>query len=910
MNTTRLWLLIIAATCAKGMVRSNGRPWEESFRLPETVIPEHYELYMHPDLSAKTFSGRVTISLTSQEPRDHFLVHSQWLTITNTSLISKKGNQSQDVHIIEAFSYEPHQFWVVRMDQVEAGSFELTLHFSGSLINGILGYYYSDYTDGNGKSRGLATTKFQPTYARRAFPCFDEPGFKSTYSLTLVRPSQEYRALSNMPVKKETQDSPSIGLTEVAFEKSLPMVTYLVCFIVCDFTFKEAIMDSGMPFRVYAREDRLSDINYALEVGKSVLQMYEGMFDLPFPLPKSDMVGIPDYSSGATEHWGIITFRETAIYYNSKDSSSANKQRVASVISHEMAHQWFGNLVTLKWWDDLWLNEGFASYVEYKGVAHVEPSWEMGFHFVCVCLTPALKLDEQLTSHPVILPVTNTEQISGMFDFITYKKGASVLRMLEDFMGEYFQIGINAFLKKFMYTNAVTQDLWNELTTAWAGHVPVGAKSDVGAIMNTWTQQMGYPVVTVKRAAPDTLVFSQQRFLLDPSAQYNPDDSPFRYKWDVPVSYITSANSTVQQSWFNHEDSTLEVKVPAEVTWVKVNVYYKGFYRVNYEADMWSELGKLCASQALSAADRAGLYSDVFALADAGLLSYTVPLDFSRNLASESDYVPWDAMTATFVDIQRLLASSDAYQPFKDYVSSLVEPLYSSLGWDDEGDHLRRLLRTDVVTLACISGSDACLEAAARKIESWVLDATSPLPLDARRQSYRWGVVKEGDREMWEVMWQRALGETSATETDNLYYGMANFQDTSILQSYIELSMKEENVRSQNFLAILEYISTNPVGNSLVWDWVRSNWEWLVERYTINDRYLGQLIPRICRYFATGQKLTEMEEFFSQYPEAGAGERYRQQAIETVKYNIRWVNDNAATILAWLQAPLPSAGNH
>ncbi|XP_045115492.1 glutamyl aminopeptidase-like isoform X2 [Portunus trituberculatus] len=892
------------------MVRSIDRPWEESFRLPETVIPEHYELYMHPDLSVKTFSGRVTISLTSQEPRDHFLVHSQWLTITNTSLVSKKGSQSQDVHIIEAFSYEPHQFWVVRMDQVEAGSFELTLHFSGSLVNGILGYYYSDYTDGNGKLRGMATTKFQPTYARRAFPCLDEPGFKSTYSLTLVRPSQEYRALSNMPVKKETQDSPSSGLTEVAFEKSVPMVTYLVCFIVCDFTFKEVILESGMPFRVYARENHLSDTNYALEVGKSVLQMYEGMFDLPFPLPKSDMVGIPDYSSGATEHWGIITFRETAIYYNDKDSSAANKQRVASVISHEMAHQWFGNLVTLKWWDDLWLNEGFASYVEYKGVAHVEPNWEMEFQFCTRTLLPVLGDDALVSSHPIIQTVETPDQINSIFDKIAYNKGASVLRMLEDFMGESFQIGINAFLKKFMYANAVTQDLWNELTRAWAGHVPVGAKSDVGAIMNTWTQQMGFPVVTVKRAAPDTLAFSQQRFLLDPNAQYNPDDSPFRYKWDVPVSYITSANSTIQRSWFNHEDSTLEVKVPAEVTWVKVNVHYKGFYRVNYEVDMWNELGKLCASQALSTADRAGLYSDVFALADAGLLSYTVPLDLSRNLASESDYVPWDAMTATFVGIQRLLASSDAYQSFKDYVSSLVEPLYCSLGWDGEGDHLRRLLRTDVVTLACISGSDTCLEAAARKIESWILDSNSPLPLDARRQSYRWGVVKEGGREMWEVMWQRALAETSATETDNLYFGMANFQDTSVLQSYIELSMKEENVRSQNFLSILEYISTNPVGNSLVWDWVRSHWEWLVERYTINDRYLGQLIPKICRYFATGQKLTEMEAFFSQYPEAGAGERYRQQAIETVKYNIRWVNDNAATILAWLQALPPSPGNH
>lgn len=892
------------------MVRSSDRPWEDSFRLPETVIPDHYELYIHPDLSAKTFSGRVTISLTSHEPRDHFLVHSQWLTITNTSLVNKKGNQSQDVHINESFSYEPHQFWVVCTEEVEAGLYDLTLHFNGSLQNGILGFYYSTYSDDNGKSRGLATTKFQPTYARRAFPCFDEPGFKSTYSITVVRPSQGYRALSNMPVKKETHDLPSAGLTEVAFEKSLPMVTYLVCFIVCDFSFREVIMDSGMPFRVYSPENHLNDTSYAMEVGTSVLQMYEGMFDLPFPLPKSDMVAIPDYSSGATEHWGIITFRETAIYYNSKESSSANKQRVATVISHEMAHQWFGNLVTLKWWDDLWLNEGFASYVEYKGTAYVEPNWEMDFQFCTRTLLPVMEDDALVSSHPIIQTVETPDQINAIFDKISYNKGASILRMLEDFMGEYFQIGVNAFLKKYEYSNAVTQDLWNELTAAWAGHVPDGAKGDVGAIMNTWTQQMGYPVVTVKRSAPDTLVLSQKRFLLDPSAEYNPDESVFKYKWDVPVSYTTSANSVVQRSWFNHENSTLELKVPADVTWVKVNMQYKGFYRVNYEPDTWNELGKLCASQGLTAADRAGLYNDVFAMANARLLNYSVALDFSRNLAGESDYVPWNTMSSNLINIMRLLASTEAYQPFKDYMSGLVEPLYTSLGWEDEGNHLERLLRTDVVRLACISGSDTCLDTAAGKIQSWVLDATSPLPLDTRRQSYRWGVVKEGELEMWEVMWQRALEETSATETDNLYFGMANFQDISVLQRYIELSKDEKNVRRQNFLSILQYISTNPVGTDLVWDWVKSNWEWLVERYTINDRYLGQLIPNICLYFATEEKLTEMEAFFSQYPEAGAGQRYREQAIETVKYNIHWVNDNAATILAWLQAFPSPHGNH
>ncbi|XP_050691073.1 glutamyl aminopeptidase-like [Eriocheir sinensis] len=861
-------MAVIVAGHGKDMTKSSDRPWEDSFRLPDTVLPQHYELYIHPDLTSKTFTGQVTISLLSQEPRDHFLVHAQWLTITSSSLVSVTDNQTQAVRINETIDYEPHQFFVVRTEQVAAGSFQLTLHFSGSLEKGILGFYYSDYTDDNGKTSGLATTKFQPTYARRAFPCFDEPSFKSTYSLTVVRPSEGYRALSNMPVKKETADSPSAGLTEVAFEKSVPMVTYLVCFIVCDFSYKETILESGMPFRVYAPAHHLSDTDYALEVGKSVLQMYEGMFDLPFPLPKSDMVAIPDYSSGATEHWGIITFRETAIYYNANESSAANKQRVASVISHEMAHQWFGNLVTLKWWDDLWLNEGFASYVETKGVAYVEPDWDMGSQFCTSTLLPVLGIDSLLSSHPIIQAVETPDQINAIFDSISYNKGASILRMLENFMGESFQTGINNFLKKFEYANAVTQDLWNELTAAWAGSVPEGQKGDVGAIMNTWTQQMGFPVVTVKRSAPNTFTLSQERFLLDPNAEYDPNDSVFRYKWDVPVSYTTSADSTVQRSWLYHENSTLELAVPAEVTWIKVNMQYMGYYRVNYEPDMWAELGKLCASKALKASDRAGLYSDVFALADAALINYTVALDFSRNVANESDYVPWYSMATAFSNLQPLLASTDANLPFKDYVSSLVEPLFISLGWEDNGNHLTRLLRTEVVRLSCLSGGEACLGTAAAEIQSWILDPKYQLPLDTRRQVYRWGVVKGGTQATWDLMWQRAADETSATETDNLYFGMANFQDEAILLRYIEQSMDEKFVRSQNFLRILEYISTNPAGNDLVWGWGPS-WQ--------------------------------MEAFFSQYPDAGAGQLNREQAIERVKYNIRWVNDNTNTILAWLQ---------
>ncbi|XP_063595793.1 glutamyl aminopeptidase-like [Penaeus indicus] len=415
------WGGIMVEKTVKKLKTSSGRPWEDEFRLPNSTHPDHYDLYLHPDLDTKTFSGHVTIHVTTSETRDHFLVHTKWLNISQTKVVKVvEGETTEDVNIIEAFEYEPNEFWVIRTSVVEAGSYQISMSFSGSLKTGLVGFYYSDYTDEEGVQRGLATTKFEPTYARRAFPCFDEPTFKSTYTVTIVRPSERYIALSNMPIKglvetvmlqfneysrfyeeftfwmsndiciigglrrcflklfhrglattkfeptyarrafpcfdeptfkstytvtivrpseryialsnmpikNEVAGQPSESLTEVTFDKSVPMVTYLVCFIVCDFTYKETILSSGMPFRVYAPKGRIENSEYALDIGAKILQMYEVMFDLLFPLPKSDMAAIPDYSSGATEHWGIITFRETSIFYNQNQSSAVNKQRV------------------------------------------------------------------------------------------------------------------------------------------------------------------------------------------------------------------------------------------------------------------------------------------------------------------------------------------------------------------------------------------------------------------------------------------------------------------------------------------------------------------------------------------------------------------------------------------------------
>ncbi|XP_066990177.1 glutamyl aminopeptidase-like [Macrobrachium rosenbergii] len=877
---------------------SDAAPWEDDFRLPSSVRPSHYDLYLHPDLGSKTFAGSLTITLDSLESRDYFLLHTKWLRIYDTKISRVESGRSQEVEIIEEFEYEPNEFWVVKVPLQEAGVFQISMKFSGSLTKAILGFYHSEYTDVSGVKRGLATTKFEPTYARRAFPCFDEPSFKSTYSVTVVRPSERYIALSNMPVKVEKKDAPSPDLTEVTFEKSVPMVTYLVCFIVCDFTYKEVLMKSGMPFRVYAPEGRVKYTQFALETGVSILQMYEGMFDLPFPLPKSDMAAIPDYSSGATEHWGIITYRETNIFFNENRSSAANKQRVASVVAHELAHQWFGNLVTLDWWNDLWLNEGFASYVEFKGVDHVFPDWQMDAQFQCKTLPSVMDIDASLSSHPIVQTVGNNDQINAMFDAISYQKGSSVLRMLEDFMGEAsFQKGINAFLKKFAYDNAVTKDLWTELTLAWDGQ----EKRSVGDIMDTWTRQMGYPVVSVSQSGSDSFSLKQSRFLQDPQATFDPSETDYSYKWDVPISYITSSSKDAQRSWLYRDMDVLVLKTDSPVSWIKVNLSQKGFYRVNYEPAMWRQLEQLCTNKVLGPSERASLLSDALALADAALLDYDVALDMTRTLASDREYVPWDTAAGHLVVLTKLLIGTGASEAFNKYMSNLAGSVYKELGWEDSGEHLKKLLRIDIVSVACASGDGDCLKEAARLLKSWIKDAEFPLPLGTRRQIYRWGIT-EGSQECWDVMWQRSLEEQNATELDNLYYGMANVQNAETLQKYIELAKDEKNVRCQNFLNVLQYISSNPMGCDLVWDWVRENWPWLVARYTLNDRYLGQMVPNISRYFTTEEKLKEMKEFFVKYPEGGAGELCRKQALETVEFNINWLERNAQTILQWLKS--------
>ncbi|KAK7085111.1 hypothetical protein SK128_002659, partial [Halocaridina rubra] len=741
----------------------------------------------------------------------------------------------------------------------------------------------------------IATSKFQPTDARSAFPCFDEPSFKSSFNTTLVRPTEGYIALSNMPVQKERANYPSPGLTEVIFEKSVPMVTYLACFIVCDFEYVEVMTKENKPFRVYATADQMNRTVYARDIGVDVLNYFEEYFEVEYPLPKQDMIAIPDFISGAMEHWGLITYREVNLLYDDKGSSSYNKQRVASVIAHELAHMWFGNLVTLDWWDDLWLNEGFASYIEYKGVANYEKDWDMEGQFVIDDLQRVMVLDAQLSSHPIVQAVNHPDEITEIFDSISYSKGASVLRMLENFMGpDEFRKGVRNFLRRFKYANAITQDLWDELEKVSA------AKLDISRIMDTWTRQMGYPVLSVKKAIANSnkLEVRQSRFLLDPTA-VSADDSPYNYRWDVPVTFVTDTSSRIQV-WFDKDMDKLVMDMPPGATWIKMNVGQYGYYKVNYEASMWQDLISLLKDNhtALSAPDRSSLLDDAFSLAAADQLPYDTVLSLVSYMKKETHYIPWKTVGSHLSKMGRLLRKTKAYPYFRKYIVNLVKDHVERLGWNDEGSHLERRNRLNLMALACNNGYDPCIEGAYQRLVLWIQNPSYFIPPNTRSLVYKYGMEKAAFEE-WETMQERYATEVNAQEKSKLAVGLSSSKEDWITERWMALAKNESIVRGQDYLIMLSNIASNPWNTHIVWSFVKANWPYLVERFSLNNRYLGRMVKDVSTRFTSQNELDDLKEFFEKYPNAGSGARSRKQALEEIQKNVGWIDKHSEHLYEW-----------
>uniref|UniRef100_A0AAG5CP51 glutamyl aminopeptidase n=1 Tax=Anopheles atroparvus TaxID=41427 RepID=A0AAG5CP51_ANOAO len=889
------------------------------FRLPRHIRPVHYELWLHPDLQRETFAGRVGIDLNVTEPTNYIVLHSKMLTITETVLrqLTAHGGEGSapEVGIARTYEVPEHEYWVIETQaDIAAGDYRLSMQFNGSLADRIIGFYSSKYLDKQtNTTRKIATSKFEPTFARQAFPCFDEPQLKAEYTIHLVHPDGDgYEALSNMNVKETVNGQPSTGLATTTFERSVSMSTYLVVFIVSDFVYEEMMIQpvhgNDFKLRVYATRYQKDNIGYALRTARTIIEHYVQYFGIAYPLPKLDMAAIPDFVSGAMETWGLVTYRETSILYNAATSSTANKQRVAGVIGHELAHMWFGNLVTMKWWNELWLNEGFASYIEYKGIQAAEPDWGIEEQFLIDDLHGVLNLDATLGSHPIVVSVESPNQITEIFDTITYSKGASVIRMLEDFVQpEVFRQGVTNYLNKLSFDNGVSEDLMRELDAL----VPDVSVSDV---MDTFTKQKGLPVVTVQSNAYQ-YILTQQRFLADKDA-IETEVSPFNYRWYIPITYVTSdEKESVRRDWFPNDKDQLVIEFPSGTGngWIKLNFRQIGYYRVNYPVEMWQKFGAALRENVntFTIGDRTGLLNDAFALADATMLTYDIALELTRYLEKETEYVPWSAIASKLKTIRNLLYNFNSYDDITSYTQRLVSDAAAQVGWEvpETGKHMENLLRTTILDLACSFGHNECLAEAGKRFLEWLNDGAIVHP-DLRSIVYTYGIQSNGVTVAdWERVLERFRTENDANEKTKLMVALASYPDQRTMRRFLDLSWDVTLIRTQDQLSCIQYIAANRHGEQPAWEHVRENWERLVARFTLGERNLGRMIPSVTGRFTTRARLTELQDFFARYPEAGAGVAARRQAIETIENNMSWLARNEANVAAWLKqdgAPTPA----
>ncbi|MGH8066855.1 MAG: M1 family metallopeptidase, partial [Candidatus Entotheonellia bacterium] len=702
-------------------------------------------------------------------------------------------------------------------------------------------------------------------------------------------------AISNMPVIGETPHA-SGGKT-VHFSETPIMSTYLLAIMVGEFECVEAQAE-GTLVRVWTTPGKKEQGRFALDASCRLLSFYNNYFGIPYPLPKLDLIAIPDFAAGAMENWGAITYREVALLVDPEHSSAATKQRVAIIIAHEIAHMWFGNLVTMEWWNDLWLNEGFASWIEYKAVDHLFPEWDMWTQFIFADSGPAMSLDGLRNTHPIEAEVKTPHDINELFDAISYSKGAAIIRMLEQFLDEEtFRRGLVHYLSSHKYGNARTEDLWAALA-----HV---SGKPVKAIMDTWTKQPGYPFLHVDEEPLEhghpVLSLVQQRFFLDHDAALDRQDASL---WRIPVGIKSAVAKTPHFTMLERQEATVRLPEPLPAgdgsPWIVVNAGRTGFFRVNYSAEMWDRLRPAIESKALPTADRLGLESDAFALMRAGYLPAPQFLALVSAYTQEREYPVWSDLAGSLGWLSTMLASEPFEPQLKAFARDLLRPIVAHLGWEPRHheSHLDALLRGIVLHEIGHYDEAAVIAEARARFDRYVRDPQAVHP-DLRSTVLNLAAYG-GERSTYETLREVERRATLQEEKLRALGALTHFQQQDLLREALDLSLSPA-VRSQDTIRVVAGVAANPHGCELAWEYVKTHWAEFDRRYGGGGFLLMRLIEAVTSHFATLSKEQEVAEFFLVHPAPSAA-RTVQQCLERIRINTRWLTNNRLELTAWSKA--------
>ncbi|HSR89581.1 MAG TPA: M1 family metallopeptidase [Candidatus Udaeobacter sp.] len=857
--------------------------------LPNSIVPAHYEIHLQPDFVNFTFAGTVSININIHESVDKIILHAADLEIKSSDVAVWFDENNSVVCKEINFDAEAQTATFAFPNQLPKGEAILKIKYTGILNDKMVGFYRSKYVTASGQEKYLATTQFEATDARRALPCWDEPARKATFDVNLIVP-KNLVALSNMPVKS-TKVLENTDLQTVSFERTPIMSTYLLAFVVGEFEFVETKTNNGTLVRVYTMLKKSHQGMFALDVGRRSLELYNNYFAFPYPLPKLDMIAIPDFASGAMENWGLVTYRENALLIDETNSSSASKQRVAEVVAHELAHQWFGNLVTMQWWTNLWLNEGFASWMASFVLDKLFPEWDIWTQFLADDYADALSLDGLRSTHPIEIPVNNPNEISQIFDAISYSKGASVIRMIHDFLGaDIFRDGLRVYLKRHAYSNAVTEDLWQALAEV--------SGQPVQKIMNTWTKQAGYPLIQIIQENENICAFSQKRFLASgqPLTKDEADQN-----WHIPLA--AELNHESGQSDFTKyifSDTSPKINID-KINFIKLNSAQIALARVNYLPQQWQKLAQAVTNGLLSPADRYGILSDALALVIAGHLSSAELINLLSAYKTEDNFVVWAVILRSLGVLGNVLEETPEKIYFESFAKSTLAPIVSRLGWEESADesHTTKLLRGNVLSSMGSYGHDQTVAEAKSRFKNHAANI-SPAEPNLRHAIYG-TAAKHGDKEVFASVVGLYQKETFQEEKVRLLSALGRFADSEFLPTVLEYGFNSGEVRSGDFIYLLGSMGGHANGRRAAWNFLTSNWSSFTQRYAAGGlKMLGRIISLICDGFINKEDAKIIEQFFKDNP-APSADRSIAEAIERINVRAAWYERDKDIIIEALK---------
>ena len=849
-------------------------------RLFETFQPQHYILNLKPNRQTMSFNGEVII--TGQKlgrPSQRLTFHQVGLEISQAHVTyhDKKGDREIVVDRINSHK----AFDEVRLHAKEMmfpGRYTISLKFKGKITKQMNGMYPCFFKH-DGKEKKLIATQFESHHAREVFPCVDEPEAKATFDLILTSPAGE-AVIANTPIKNQTKSKDGL-VTE--FETTPKMSTYLLAFVYGEIGYLEAKTKQGVVVRTYATPDNVEITDFALETAVKILDFYNDYFAINYPLPKCDLIALPDFAAGAMENWGCITFREQALLVDPEHTSLGNKQYVALVVAHELAHQWFGNLVTMRWWSDLWLNEGFASWIEYLAVDHLYPEWHMWTQFVVDEQQQALKMDALEHTHPIEVPVNHPDEIRTIFDAISYSKGASVIHMLHDYLGaDTFRDGLRYYLKKHSYQNTDTVDLWSAFEEI--AHKPVKS------FMHTWTSQPGFPLVSAD-VNSKSVEIHQERFFI------NPKHSKLTAEhWPVPL---------LSQDQLNLElfDKARDKSLVQEVTKLKLNQGQSGFYRTIYNASHLERLGEQIKKGHLSSIDRLGLLADLFEAARAGYCDTVDALHFLQNFQSESDYAVWDTIASIIGSIRLAVADEELRDSMKTFIRKLIAEQLKRLGWERKkaDSHFDKLLRPIILGLAASADEPAvikrCLElfekiTTCEQVAADLRTAPSStkvkrgVDIDPDLRGTVFGTAsRHGDKHTFDKLLKLHNNAKLSEERVTLSAALTGFEQPELIDKSLAI-ITTDDIRIQDVVYWIAYSFLNRHSRTQSWQWLQDNWVWLKDNLG-TDLSFYRLPIYAARSFSDESFLKDYKKFFSSVMSPAFDRSYRQ-GIEMIEWQSAW----------------------